>query len=168
MHTSSRVSTLRKCVGVAALVVLNSTVLPGYAGAAETRVFAHPGTPLTLSDLAAIKAKVDQGKEPWKSGYLQLAGDGRSRLTYGMAGPFATVSRAPHVNLNAWRSDMTAIGNLSRMWYFTGNEEYAKKARSILLAWATTHTEFSGRESMLDLGDFAFMFVGGADILRGT
>ncbi|USX23646.1 alginate lyase family protein [Oxalobacteraceae bacterium OTU3REALA1] len=177
MHTASRVSALRKCVGVAALrkcvgvaalVVLNSTVLPGHAGAAEARVFAHPGTPLTLSDLAAIKAKVDQGKEPWKSGYLQLAGDGRSRLTYGMAGPFATVSRAPHVNLNAWRSDMTAIGNLSRMWYFTGNEEYAKKARSILLAWATTHTEFSGRESMLDLGDFAFMFVGGADILRGT
>ena len=168
LQTSSRFSTLRSRVGVAALVALSSAVLPGYVGAAEPRVFIHPGTPLTLSDLAAVKAKVDQGKEPWKSGFLQLAGDGRSRLTYGMAGPFAEVGRAPHVNLNEWRSDMIAIGNLSRMWYFTGNEEYAKKARAILLAWATTHTEFSGRESMLDLGDFAFMFVGGADILRGT
>ncbi|AMP02749.1 F5/8 type C domain protein [Collimonas pratensis] len=38
----------------------------------------------------------------------------------------------------------------------------------MLLAWATTQTEFSGRESMLDLGDYAYMFVGGADILRGA
>ncbi len=63
---------------------------------------------------------------------------------------------------------MTAIWNLSRMWYFTGDERYAQKAHDILLAWATTQTEFSGRESMLDLGDYASQFVGGADILRGT
>ncbi len=54
------------------------------------------------------------------------------------------------------------------MWYFTGDEAYAQKARDILIAWATTHTEFGGRESMLDLGDYAVCFVGGADLLRGT
>ncbi|MEO5932628.1 MAG: alginate lyase family protein [Duganella sp.] len=134
----------------------------------ETRTFTHPGTPLTISDLSTLKTYVDQGRQPWKSGYDLLANDGRSKLTYGMAGPRATVSRAPDVNLAAWRSDMAAIWNLSRMWYFTGNEEYAKKARAILIAWATTQVEFSGRESMLDLGDYAYMFVGGADILRGT
>ncbi|WP_368351433.1 MULTISPECIES: alginate lyase family protein [Comamonadaceae] len=85
-----------------------------------------------------------------------------------MHGPFAKVSRAPNENLWPWRDDMVAIWNLSRMWYFTRNEDYARKAREILLAWATRHTEFSGRESMLDLGDYAYMFVGGADILRGT
>ena len=167
IRTSSLVSTLRGCVGAAALA-LSSALLPAHAGAGEPRMFIHPGTPLTVSDLAALKTKVDQGVEPWKSAYVQLANDGRSRLTYGMAGPRETVSRAPDVNLGVWRSDMMAIWNLSRMWYFTGNEEYAKKARAILLAWATTHTEFSGRESMLDLGDYAYMFVGGADILRGT
>lgn len=132
------------------------------------RVFVHPGAPLTLADLQTVKAYVDQGKQPWKSAYDLLASDGKARLTYGMAGPRAKVSRAPHENLWPWRNDMVAIWNLSRMWYFTGNEDYAKKARDILLAWATTHTEFSGRESMLDIGDYAFMFVGGADILRGT
>lgn len=152
----------------AALLLLSSATLPGHGSAAEARVFTHPGTPLTLADLSALKAHVDQGREPWKSAYDMLANDGRSRLTYGMAGPFATVSRAPDVNLGAWRSDMMAIWNLSRMWYFTGNQEYAKKARAILRAWATTQTEFTGRESMLDLGDYAYMFVGGADILRGT
>lgn len=140
---------------------------PGTGGTA-VRVFAHPGTPLTLSDLITLKSYVAEGRQPWKSGYDQLAGNGRSRLTYGMAGPYAKVSRAPDENLNAWRSDMVAIWNLSRMWHFTGNPEYAKKAHDILMAWATTHVEFSGRESMLDLGDYAYCFVGGADILRGT
>ncbi|WP_426335885.1 discoidin domain-containing protein [Pseudoduganella sp. R-31] len=135
---------------------------------AVARVFTHPGAPLTRSDLLTLKSYVDQGREPWKSAYDQLANDGKAKLTYGMAGPYATVGRAPNVNLWAWRNDMVAIWNLSRMWHFTGNQEYAKKAREILMAWATTQVEFSGRESMLDLGDYAYMFVGGADILRGT
>ncbi|MDQ3815092.1 MAG: discoidin domain-containing protein, partial [Armatimonadota bacterium] len=118
------------------------------------------------ADLETLRANLD--REPWKSGYAALAAEGRSQLTYKMAGPFANVSRAPHVNLNQWRSDMVAIWNLSRMWYFTGNTAYAQKAHDILLAWATTHTSFTGRECMLDLGDYAYMFVGGADILRGT
>ena len=63
---------------------------------------------------------------------------------------------------------MNAVWNLSRMWYFTGNTAYAQKAHDILLAWANTQTAFSGGESMLDLGDYAYKFVGGADILRGT
>ena len=138
------------------------------ASAPAGGVFVHPGTPLTLTDLKTLKAYVDQGRQPWKSAYDMLARDGRAQPTYGMAGPFAKVSRAPDVNLWPWRSDMMAVWNLSRMWYFTGNDSYAKKAREILLAWATTQTEFSGRESMLDLGDYAYMFVGGADILRGT
>jgi hypothetical protein len=151
----------------AALVLLSAAVLPGHAGA-QVSAFAHPGTPLTLSDLSTLKTYVDQGRQPWKSAYDQLANDGKAKLTYGMQGPYATVSRAPDVNLWPWRNDMVAIWNLSRMWYFTGNDAYAKKARDILMAWANTQTVFSGGESMLDLGDYAYMFVGGADILRGT
>ncbi|MFS2018942.1 alginate lyase family protein, partial [Massilia sp. CT11-108] len=137
-------------------------------GVAQVTGFTHPGTPLTASDLMTLKSYVDQGRQPWKSAYDQLANDGRARLTYVMGGPYATVSRAPDVNLWPWRSDMMAIWNLSRMWYFTGNKDYAKKAHDILMQWATVQTEFAGRESMLDLGDYAYMFVGGADILRGT
>jgi hypothetical protein len=140
----------------------------GQGGSSGVRAFTHPGAPLTLSDLQTLKANVDQGKEPWKSAYELLAADGKSQPSYAMAGPFANVSRAPNVNLNQWRADMVAIWNLSRMWYFTGTDAYAKRAHEILLAWATTHTSFTGRESMLDLGDFAAAFVGGADILRGT
>ena len=66
----------------------------------EVRVIQHPGVGLSLSDLQTLKANVDQGKEPWKSGFDQLANSPTSRLSYaGRGGPFATVSRAPHVNL---------------------------------------------------------------------
>ena len=105
----------------------------------EVRAIKHPGVGLTLSDLQTLKANVDQGKEPWKSGYDQLANSPTSRLSYaGRGGPFAKVSRAPDENLNAWRSDMVAISDLSRMWYFTQNEQYAVNARKLLLGWATT------------------------------
>ncbi|HSI07106.1 MAG: DUF1349 domain-containing protein [Rariglobus sp.] len=125
--------------------------------------FASPGVLFTLEDLKILKANL--GREPWKRGYEALA---RSKPDYKMRGPFKETSRAPHLNLHPWRSDMVAIWNLSRMWYFTGDNAYAQKAHDILLAWATTHTKFGGRESMLDLGDYAVCFVVGADILRGT
>jgi hypothetical protein len=140
----------------------------GQGGSPQVRAFTHPGAPLTLADLQTLKANLDQGKEPWKSAFALLAADGKSKPTYVMAGPFAEVGRAPNVNLNQWRADMSAIWNLSRMWYFTGTTAYAKAAHDILIAWATTQTSFTGRESMLDLGDYAAAFVGGAEILRGT
>ncbi|MDR6639526.1 alginate lyase family protein [Paenarthrobacter nitroguajacolicus] len=138
-------------------------------GTPEVPVIKHPGAGLTLSDLQTVKANVDQGKEPWKSAFNQLANSPTSRLSYaGRGGPFVKVSRAPDENLFAWRTDMVAISELSEMWYFTRDERYAVNARKLLLGWATTQTEFSGRESMLDLGDYAFQFVGGAEILRST
>ena len=141
----------------------------GSGSSQQVRAFTHPGAPLTLSDLQTLKAYVDQGKEPWKSAFNELANSPMSRLSYaGHGGPFAKVSRAPDENLWAWRDDMVAIWNLSRMWYFTRDERYAEHARALLLGWANTQVEFSGRESMLDLGDYAYQFVGGADILRST
>lgn len=128
--------------------------------------FAHPGAPLSLADLQAVKAKIASNQEPWKSGYASFAGP--QKVDYGMRGPTAIVSRSPNQNLHLWRADMTAVWNLSLMWYFTGNTAWAQKAHDVLLAWANTQKEFSGRESMLDLGDYAPRFVGAAEILRGT
>ena len=143
------------------------TVLAALAGfAASASAYVHPSVPLTATDLATLKANLNV--EPWKSGYAALAADWHSSLGYTKQGPFANVSRNPNVNLNQWRNDMTAVYNLARMWYFTGNNDYAVKAREILISWANTQTSFTGMEANLDLGDYAVRFVGGADILRGT
>ncbi|GEM_PF-5783242 len=86
----------------------------------RVQAYTHPCIPNTLEELATIKANLNQ--EPWKSGYAALAGASTSQLSWPMEGPFTNVSRTPDVNLTHWKNDMTAVYNLARMWYFTGNK----------------------------------------------
>jgi hypothetical protein len=132
------------------------------------RAYTHPSIPNTAEELATIKDNLD--KEPWKSGYALLANTSTAKLDWGMDGPYVNVSRAGSYDqyLTPWENSMNAVYNLARMWYFTGNEDYAIKARDILIAWATTNTTFNGNEAGLALGDTAYAWAGGASILRGT
>ena len=147
------------------LVAFTAVALLG-AMASPARAYTHPCIPQTAEDLAFIKANLNQ--QPWARGYALLAADSHSSLNYTMQGPFATVTRNPDLNLSQWNNDMTAVYNLARMWYFTGNTAYAQKAHDILLAWANTQTSFGGNQAGLAQGDYAFRYAGGADILRGT
>jgi autotransporter-associated beta strand protein len=133
---------------------------------ATAQQFVHPGIAFTQYDLNQLKANIT--KEPWLSAYNAFKNDGRSQLTYGMQGPFATVTRAPNLNNLPWRNDMVAIHNLAFMWWFTGDSAYARKATDILDAWAVTNTTWGGNESMLDIGDYAQYWATGAEILRYT
>jgi hypothetical protein len=152
---------MRKLVVFTAVALLGAMAVPAHA-------FTHPCIPSTAQDLAYIKANLNL--QPWKSGYATLAADGHAQLTYTMAGPYANVSRqgSYDANLGAWQNDMEAVYDLARMWYFTGNANYAQKAHDILIAWATNNTLFNGNEAGLAMGDYAYRFAGGADILRGT
>jgi regulation of enolase protein 1 (concanavalin A-like superfamily) len=141
-------------------------MLPCALGLPQAQAYTHPCVPTTREELDTIKANLD--KEPWKSGYALLANDGKSQTTYVMNGPYAQVGRTPDVNLWPWRNDMQAAYNLARMWYFTGDAAYAQKAREILMAWADTHTAFTGQEISLSLGDYAHVYGGAVSILRGT
>jgi hypothetical protein len=147
-------------------IVITVIVLFYVAMASPSRAYTHPCIPTTRQELDTIKANLD--KEPWKSGYAALANASTSQLTYAPNGPWAEVGRTPDVNLTYWKNDMTAVYNLARMWYFTGNEAYAQKAHDLLIAWATTHTSFTGQEIPLSIGDYAQAYAGGASILRGT
>ncbi|KRT13706.1 hypothetical protein ASU31_23220 [Pedobacter ginsenosidimutans] len=133
---------------------------------AQVQTLVHPGIPFTMSDLNQLKANITV--EPWLSAYNAFKNDGRSKLSYAMAGPYATVTRAPDLNNNAWRNDMVAVHNLAFMWWFTGDSTYARKATNILDAWAVTNTTWGGNESMLDIGDYAQYWATGAEILRYT
>jgi regulation of enolase protein 1 (concanavalin A-like superfamily) len=148
------------------LLTIGASLLLLGLGRQQAHAYTHPCIPTTREELDTIKANLD--KQPWKQGYTQLANASTSQLDWPMEGPWAEVGRTPDVNLTYWKDDMTAVYNLARMWYFTGNNAYAQKAHDILLAWANTHTSFTGQEISLSLGDFAAAYVGGADILRGT
>ncbi len=133
---------------------------------AQTQTFTHPGIPFTQADLNQLKANIT--KEPWLSAYNAFKNDSRSKLSYGMQGPHATVSRAPNLNNTQWKSDMQAIHNLAFMYVFTGDSAYARKATNMLDAWAVTNTVWGGNESMLDIGDYAQYWGTAAEILRYT
>ncbi|RVT71973.1 hypothetical protein EOD40_16260 [Flavobacterium sufflavum] len=130
------------------------------------QTFVHPGIPFTLADLNQLKANITQ--EPWLSAYNAFKNDSHSKLSYTPGTPQATVSRAPNLNNEQWKSDMLAIHNLAFMWWFTGDTAYAQKATSILDGWAVTNTVWEGNESMLDIGDYAQYWATGAEILRYT
>ena len=126
----------------------------------------HPGIPFTRYDLDQLKVNIT--KEPWLSAYNSFKGDSHSQLSYGMKGPFATVTRAPNLNNTAWIEDMTAIHHLTFMWWFTGDSSYARKATNMLDAWAVTNNVWGGGESMLDIGDYVQYWATAADILKST
>uniref|UniRef100_UPI0035618A84 alginate lyase family protein n=1 Tax=Pontiella sp. TaxID=2837462 RepID=UPI0035618A84 len=128
--------------------------------------FVHPGIGQTVSDLDYIQSRL--GLEPWKTGYEDLADTSTASLSYTMRGPTNNVGHTSAEGRDDWRSDMRAVHDLARMWYFTENEAYAQKARDILISWATTHTNFLSGETYLDMGYHAHDTFGGADILRGT
>jgi fibronectin type 3 domain-containing protein len=133
------------------------------------QAFQHPGIGLTLADLNYVKTNLNN--VPWNSGYSALVSDGRSSTNYTMQGPATYVNRnnaGNYDNENQWKNDMTAVYNLARMWYFTGDANYAQKSHDILIAWANTQTNYGGIEAPFDLGDYAYRYAGGADILRGT
>jgi hypothetical protein len=146
-----------------AVITLGASLLLLALSRPEARAYTHPCIPATTQDLDAIKANLNQ--EPWKTGYAQLLATWNPNYT---AQPYATVTRNPDLNLTAWKKDVGAVWNFARLWYFTGNQAYAQKARDILIAWANTQTVMGGNEAGLALGDAAFAYAGGASILRGT
>jgi autotransporter-associated beta strand protein len=165
MHIKSKFK--RSVFGRWSVLTLVTIILAG--GEFKAQAFIHPGIPLTTNDLNDVKANL--GNSPWSEGYAALLADPKSSTNYIMAGPFPYVNRNLSHNYDnewAWKNDMQAIFNLSLMWYFTGNTNYAQKGHDILIAWANTMTNFGGVEAGLDLGDMAMAYGGGADILRGT
>lgn len=126
--------------------------------------FRHPGFALSRDDLDYLKSRIND--EPYASAFAELKD--ATPLEYKMRGPFEEVSRTPNRHLGEWCGDMQMIYNSARMWYLTGNEAYARQGRDILLAWARTHKRWSGAESYLSMGDYAYRLYGGAEILRGT
>jgi len=136
------------------------------APSSAPRQFVHPGIGFTRDDLDVIKANLNV--EPWKSAYEDMLDQEQSSLNYQMQGPFTGVGRNQDEANGEWASDMRAVHNLARIWYFTGNEAYAEKARDILMAWANNHEQFLIGQVYLTMGYEAFRVFEGADILRGA
>ena len=116
----------------------------------------HPGIQQTKAQLDFVKTKVSSGQQPWKGEYDKAMASRFAKTNY-IPSPVAVVSCssasiAAKTNANGtpmWPqsgcaeqvNDSQAAYTQALLWYYSGNEVYAKNAINILNAWAYKLTE---------------------------
>lgn len=154
-------------------VSMKKTVLIGFilvsaALVAQSAEFIHPGLLHTQQDLERMKTMVQQGKEPWKSGFEIFKADRASQADYKMRGPGEEIGRSPSVNFGEFDQDANAAYQCAVMWTITGDKVYADKSKEIVNAWAKTLKRVSGRDAVLMGGLGPFKMVNAVEIIRYT
>ncbi len=125
--------------------------------------FVHPGVLVDINQLNMVRTKIANGEQPWTAAYIKMRDSGGSSATAArkhykfsdLNYPPAAVSEVrcwagtgmayaqAHPELNLTESgcreqtdDAMAAYTQALMWYFTGNEAYAKKSIEIMNAWS--------------------------------
>jgi hypothetical protein len=165
------------------LILLLATFLPAFAYAQEAKpralavpappeTFRHPGLLNSIEELEAVKQKIAQGEEPWKSAFESMketkwaslkyqpkpqetVGSGFSGAGGGAGGAFAQ------------NDDAIAAYTQALMWIFTGDERHAQKAVEILNAW-TILKSHEGPNWYMIAQWTGSMFPQGAELIRAT
>ncbi|VUC29504.1 unnamed protein product [Clonostachys rosea] len=127
--------------------------------------FTHPGLLVTNQDISRAKAKIAAEKEPWLGSWNKLTSLEFSNTSY-TNNAVATVSRATNGEL-LWH-DAAAAFNLALRWRISGEEEYAKTATDVLVAWAEKLESLSGGgdDDYLTAGVQGYELANAAELLR--
>ncbi|AOS44774.1 Alginate lyase [Lacunisphaera limnophila] len=133
----------------------------GLAGAAMT--FVHPGALNSREELNFVKAQIQAGAEPWKGEFERIKA-GR----YAHMGPHAlTHIDSKSEDANVSRYDAAAAYSQALLWYFTGDEAYARSAVAILNAWSNLQGFTAGtQQDRLQAGWIGAVFAPAAEIMR--
>lgn len=130
--------------------------------------FVHPGCLSTQADLDRMKAKVDAGAQPWTAGYDRL-----KAAPYGQLGhtpspqPIIYVSGSQPDNYITLARDAGAAYQVALRYHVSGDEAYAAKAVSILMAWANTHTSWDGNTNVsLRAGLYGYQLACAGELVR--
>jgi hypothetical protein len=113
---------------------------------------------------------VNQGIEPWKSGFEKLKASEMSWSDYKLRGPFESVSAGARQDMHTPEMEMdgNATYQNALMWCITGDMAHAKKAVEILNAWSSTLREIVGSDRILRASLCGFKYVSAAEIMRYT
>ncbi|HUT13063.1 MAG TPA: alginate lyase family protein [Thermoguttaceae bacterium] len=138
---------------------------------APEKQFTHPGILHTREELGFVKAKVAEGKEPWKSAWKELRSHSISRLDW-KPNPVANVVRGvrnkPDIGGTNLMRDGAAAYAHAIQWTVTGEKAHANKAIEILNAYATSLKSVGGHDAKLLIGMAGISFANAAEILRHT
>lgn len=135
--------------------------------------FIHDGMIHKKADFERIKKKLEEGKEPWVSGYSKLTANSRAQLTYS-PNPVTTLIRGGNSaeeplpdNYSRAFNDVAAAYQLALRWKITGDRTYAERAVFILNSWASTCKVITGNSNKaLAAGIYGYQFAIAGELLR--
>jgi hypothetical protein len=133
--------------------------------------FKHPGVVVNRGQLDFLKAKIAAGEQPWKGNFDALKGTSYASHGY-QAKPVPTVECGPYSNpsigcSDEWKDGMAAYAQ-ALLWYFTGDESYARKSVDIMNAWSTTLKGHANSNGPLQQGWAGAEWPRAAEIIRYT
>jgi len=151
---------------LAAVLALGQAV-----GHAAEEAFVHPGILHSRAELEFVKARVAEGREPWKSAWEQLRSHSISRLDW-QPRPTADVVRGPYNRPDVGGTDLmrdaAAAYSHALQWYITGEKAHAEKAIQVLNAYSSALKSVGGHDARLLVGMVGINFVNAAELIRHT
>jgi len=137
--------------------------------------FKHPGILTTKARLDYVKAQIAANNPLFVNEFNKLKSSQSASASYTVAGTLTdgniscgAVSSVDH-GCNAEKADAAAAYAQALMWYFTGDETYAKNTVSILNFYAKNLTAgHSGFNGPLEAAWNAEVFPAAAEIIRYT
>jgi hypothetical protein len=149
-------------------ILLVVTSLLSYS-LAFSQAFVHPGVMHTNKDLDFVKSKIQAGQEPWKTAFNDLKSSTYCSLNY-TPKPFAVVAcgsfNNPNDGCDEILDDQIAAYTMALRWYMEGNNQYADKAISILMAWTDTYQSSTNTNTRLVASAAVTWFVNASELLR--
>lgn len=143
--------------------------LGGYPG--KRRKFLHPGILHRSVDLDRIRGFVRQRQHPPWNSYEALSKLDTASGNYNLQGPFLYIARdGIHASTKTpVENDVNAAYRNALMWAITHEEVHAKRAVSIVNAYARTLKGITGsNDNALTASLDGFILVNAAEILRYT
>jgi hypothetical protein len=136
-----------------------------------TGLFVHPGVLVQQGQLDFVKAKITAATAPWKPAFDKAKSDSHGSLSY-KAQPRADVDcgsfSMPDNGCTEEKNDVAAAYTHALLWYFTGNDAYAKKSIEIMNAWSSTVKQHTNSNAPLQSAWTASVWPRAAEIMRYT
>jgi hypothetical protein len=150
-----------------------SSAGPSSGGSSISPVFVHPGVLSTREDLLRMRAKVQAGAEPWKSGYDVLAANAHSQSTW-VAHPHPTPCRGGGCanaglpqDYMTMANDAAAAYQAALRYWITEDTAFADAAIRNMDGYATTVQYLTGdSNALLMMGAQGFQWAAAAELLR--
>jgi hypothetical protein len=125
--------------------------------------FVHPGTLSSRAELDYIKAKIQAGAQPWAGELEQIKAS-----RYAKMGPHGLANiNSKSEDADISRYDAAAAYSQALLWYFTGDETYARSAIAILNSWSDLQAFTAGtQQDRLQAGWIGAVLAPAAEIMR--